>query len=162
MIWKKYTPPENIPRPSATNAYTTHSNPGAATLSYSAPDLPAGLSINTITGVITGTLASGDDTGGFDGAGDYMVTVKATDGNGCFGTLPLTLFVNNSCPVIIVNAPSTLTPAYLGVAYGAVNFTQTGGFGGCALTRLAEPHCQIFVSVEATRGYRLPGQIEAI
>jgi hypothetical protein len=57
------------------------SSPDAgATLTYSITGLPNGLSINKTTGVITGTLAAGDATAGFDGLGDYQVEVTATDG----------------------------------------------------------------------------------
>ena len=42
-------------------------------LTYSASGLPAGLSINSVTGVISGTLAAGS-------AGNYTVTVSVNDG----------------------------------------------------------------------------------
>jgi hypothetical protein len=43
------------------------------TLTYAATNLPPGLSIDPVTGAITGTLATGS-------AGTYMVTVTASDG----------------------------------------------------------------------------------
>lgn len=49
-------------------------SPGG-TMSYSASGLPAGLSINSSTGLISGTIASGDSS-----ASPYMVTVTANDG----------------------------------------------------------------------------------
>ncbi len=48
---------------------------GAGTLTYSATGLPTSLSINTSTGLISGTIA---DTA--DASGPYAVTVTATDG----------------------------------------------------------------------------------
>ena len=42
--------------------------------------LPAGLNINTTTGLITGTVATGAATAGNDGDGYYTVTVTASDG----------------------------------------------------------------------------------
>ncbi|MCC6175844.1 MAG: putative Ig domain-containing protein [Chloroflexi bacterium] len=47
---------------------------GNTTLSYSAQSLPAGLQINSTTGLISGTIASGAATGS-----PYTVTVTATD-----------------------------------------------------------------------------------
>ncbi len=45
------------------------------TLSYSATGLPSGLSINSTTGLISGTIATGADT-----SSPYAVTVTASDG----------------------------------------------------------------------------------
>ncbi len=45
------------------------------TVAYSADGLPSGLSINSTTGLISGTVASGDSSGG-----PYAVTVTASDG----------------------------------------------------------------------------------
>lgn len=45
------------------------------TLTYTASGLPSGLSINSSTGLITDTIASGDPSGG-----PYVVTVTASDG----------------------------------------------------------------------------------
>jgi hypothetical protein len=45
------------------------------TLTYSAVGLPSGLSINSTTGLITGTIASGDASGG-----PFSTTVTASDG----------------------------------------------------------------------------------
>jgi hypothetical protein len=50
-------------------------NPFATVLTWSATGLPAGLTINPATGVITGTM-----TATADGASPYAVTVTATDG----------------------------------------------------------------------------------
>ena|GEM_PF-6937608 len=56
------------------------STPDNTTLTYSASNLPPGLSINSTTGAITGTVAIGDSTGGDVGQGDYAVTISASDG----------------------------------------------------------------------------------
>jgi hypothetical protein len=47
----------------------------SATLSYSATGMPSGLTINSSTGIISGTIAVGADTGS-----PYAVTVTANDG----------------------------------------------------------------------------------
>ncbi len=51
------------------------SDSGGGTLSYAATGLPAGLSINTTTGAITGTVSSAAAS-----VGDYATTVTASDG----------------------------------------------------------------------------------
>ncbi len=51
--------------------------------SYAATGLPAGLSIDTTTGLISGTVNSGDSQGGTNGL--YTVTVTATDASGNSG-----------------------------------------------------------------------------
>ncbi len=51
------------------------SDSGGGTLSYAATGLPAGLSINTATGAITGTIASAAAS-----VGNYTTTVTASDG----------------------------------------------------------------------------------
>src|SRR5438094_640775 len=55
-------------------AVTAHYH-GAGTLGFSATGLPDGLSINSATGVISGTVADGADEDG-----PFTVTVTASDG----------------------------------------------------------------------------------
>ena len=62
-------------------------------LSYSATGLPAGLSINPTSGLISGTLASSASAGG-----PYGVTITADDGNGGTTTQSFTWIVNNPTP----------------------------------------------------------------
>ena len=59
----------------------------AATLSYSATGLPAGLSINSSTGTVSGTPTT---------AGSPSVTVTATDGAGFHGSATFTWTVTNT------------------------------------------------------------------
>ena len=56
------------------------SSSAGPTLSYSASNLPAGLSIDPATGIISGIIANGAATGGDEGQGDYLVTVTVSDG----------------------------------------------------------------------------------
>src|SRR5207237_4964679 len=62
--------------------------------SYNAAGLPTGLSVNTSTGVISGTPATGTDTGS-----PYSVTISATNAGGT-GTATLTLTINPRAPVV--------------------------------------------------------------
>src|SRR5437773_5944620 len=73
-------------------------------ISYNATVLPAGLSVNTSTGLISGTPTT---------AGTYSVTISATNSNGT-GTATLTLTINPPPPVI--TSPGTATGT-VGVAF---------------------------------------------
>ncbi|MEM8514010.1 VCBS repeat-containing protein, partial [Massilia sp. MP_M2] len=67
------------------------------TLTFSASGLPAGLAINTSTGVITGTLASGASSAAPGGV--YTITVSASDGRGGLASQAFTLTVANVAPI---------------------------------------------------------------
>ncbi len=86
---------------------------GTPTFSVTAGTLPTGLSLTT-GGVLSGTVTV---------AGPSSFTVSATDQYGCSGSRALTVTFN--CPTITVT-PGTLADANVGVAYGPVQFTQTG------------------------------------
>ena len=76
-----------------------------ATLSYSATGLPAGLSINAATGVITGTIDPAASQGGAGGV--YSVTVTATDAGGLTATQTFSWTVTNPAPVAVNDAATT-------------------------------------------------------
>src|SRR5436309_13183869 len=67
---------------------------------WGAAPLPAGLSVNTNTGVISGTPTT---------AGTYSITLSATNGNGT-GTATLTLTIRNPSPTPTPTATFTPTP----------------------------------------------------
>src|SRR5437870_11868248 len=73
-------------------------------ISYGATGLPAGLSVNTSTGLISGTPTT---------AGTYSVTISATNSGGT-GSATLTLTINPATPVI--QPPFTAT-GQVGVAF---------------------------------------------
>src|SRR5207253_5678203 len=62
--------------------------------------LPAGLTVNTSTGLISGTPTT---------AGTYSITLSATNGNGT-GTATLTLTISNPSPTPTPTATFTPTP----------------------------------------------------
>ncbi len=70
-----------------------------ATLNYSAAGLPAGLSIDPATGLITGTLARDASVGGPSGNGTYIVSLTASDGAGGFVTDIFAINVTNPPPL---------------------------------------------------------------
>gem|GEM_PF-695905 len=77
--------------------------------------LPAGLTLNASSGVISGTPTAGNGSG-------TSFTVRATDANGCQGTQAITLKI---CPVVTVN-PTTLTAATVNNSYSQT-ITASGG-----------------------------------
>ncbi len=75
------------------------SDPNGDPLTYSATGLPAGLSINTSTGVITGTIDHSASQGGTGGV--YAVTVTASDGKGATTSETFSYTVTNPAPVVV-------------------------------------------------------------
>ncbi|MBE2286008.1 MAG: putative Ig domain-containing protein, partial [Prosthecobacter sp.] len=89
----------------------------AYTWALTSGTLPAGLTLNTSTGVISGTPATANGTG-------TSLTFRVTDANNCTATSTLSLRV---CPVISLT-PSTLPVGVAGTAYSQA-FSATGGSG---------------------------------
>lgn len=76
------------------------------TLAYSVTGLPAGLTIDAATGVISGTIAH--DASGPTGERVYTVTVSASDGHG--GTMPITFrYTVLNLPPVAENDTATTT-----------------------------------------------------
>jgi alpha-tubulin suppressor-like RCC1 family protein len=111
--------PTTLPVATTTAAYNqtlTVAQSGTYTFAVTAGTLPSGLSLNQVTGAITGIPTT---------SGLSSFTVTATSTNGCNGSRQYTLFVD--CPTITVTAPTTLTGT-LGTAYSQ-SFTSSGGAG---------------------------------
>jgi hypothetical protein len=89
---------------------------GSSTWSFTGT-LPDGLSLDSSTGVLSGTPSQ---------TGQFIFTIVATDENGCTGSQQYTVTIG-TCPAITVD-PATATNGFLGVAYSQ-QFTQTGGTG---------------------------------
>ncbi|MDQ3011655.1 MAG: Ig domain-containing protein, partial [Acidobacteriota bacterium] len=95
--------------------FTQAGSIGTTTFS-TASTLPTGLSLSN-GGVLSGTPTQ---------TGTFMITVKATDSNGCMGTgATYTLTIN--CQPITVTNPATNTST-AGAAFSQT-FTQSGGIG---------------------------------
>lgn len=80
-------------------------NDSGDTLTYGATGLPAGLSIDPATGLITGTIDRSASQGGTDGA--YKVTITATDEHGASASQTFTWRVTNPAPAAADDAGTT-------------------------------------------------------
>ncbi|MBI1762605.1 MAG: putative Ig domain-containing protein, partial [Acidobacteria bacterium] len=89
---------------------------GAYSYTVTAGNLPAGLTLNSSTGVLSGTPST---------AGAANFTITATGFGACVGSQAYALTTN--CPAITVN-PATLGAGTAGTAFSQT-FTQTGGSG---------------------------------
>ncbi len=96
---------------------------GSGTIVWSNPGggLPNGLTLNTGTGVLSGTPTA---------QGAFNFTIRATDANQCTGERAYSLVINPmQCPTITVSpSNATLTAGTVGTAY-TQTFTQGGGAG---------------------------------
>ena len=81
------------------NVTGNFTNVDNAVLTYSASGLPAGLAINTSTGLISGTLGSSASTSSPDANGLYTIAVTVTDTTGATATQLFTLTAVNTLPV---------------------------------------------------------------
>ncbi|WP_371396900.1 Ig-like domain-containing protein [Fretibacter rubidus] len=76
------------------DASTVFSDVDGDTLSYSSPDLPSWMSLDSTTGIITGTPPSDASQGGPNSDGVYTVTVIGSDGDETVSTTVSYSFVN--------------------------------------------------------------------
>jgi outer membrane autotransporter protein len=110
--------PATVPGATVAVAYSQTFSASGGTALYSfaitAGALPAGMSLNTSTGALTGTPTA---------AGTFNFTVTATDANNFTGSNAYTLVV---APPVIVIAPAALTGGTVGAAYSET-FIASGG-----------------------------------
>ncbi|MCW0220506.1 MAG: putative Ig domain-containing protein, partial [Prosthecobacter sp.] len=111
--------PRTLPGAKVGTAYSqTLSATGGATpyaWAVSSGTLPAGLTLSASTGLLSGTPTAANGTGS-------ALTFRATDANGCQGTVSVTLQV---CPSVLVS-PATLSTLEAGKAYSQA-LSATGG-----------------------------------
>ncbi len=77
-------------------------------LSFSAAGLPAGLTIDPVTGTISGTIANNAST---IGGGIYAVTITADDGNGGVTSTTFTWTISNTAPNAVDDVAATAEDA---------------------------------------------------
>ena len=82
------------------------SDPDGDVLTYSATGLPAGLSIDLVTGEITGATDNSASQGGPNADGIYTITVTADDGEGGTVTDTFEYTVTNPAPTAVDDALS--------------------------------------------------------
>ena len=101
--------PSTLPAPTVGTAYsqTVTASGGNTPYTYAVAtgSLPAGLTLNASTGVLSGTVTSSSAT---------SFTLRATDAKGCTGTLVCT--VTPICPSLTVT-PATLNAPTVGTAF---------------------------------------------
>jgi uncharacterized protein (TIGR03437 family) len=121
--------PATLPAGTAGAAYnqTLTASGGATPYSFalSAGTLPNGLTLSS-AGALSGAPTQ---------SGNFNLTVRATDANGCTGTQSYALTIN--CQTITIN-PATLPAGLVGAAYNQT-FTQTGGVGNVTFSLSAGP-----------------------
>ncbi len=113
--------PATLPNGTAGTAYssqTISATPAGTTYSFSVTvgALPNGLTLNSATGLLSGTPTAN---------GTFNFTVTATGFGTCTGTRAYNVII--SCPTITVN-PATTGPGTAGTAFSQA-FTQSGGVG---------------------------------
>ena len=69
-------------------------------LTFSSPDIPTWMTIDPVTGVITGTPPADASQGGPNSDGVYVVTIVATDPDGEQVTTEVTYTIENPPPVV--------------------------------------------------------------
>jgi hypothetical protein len=103
------------------SAYTAYVTASGGTVPYeyavTAGSLPAGLSLNTSTGAITGTPTT---------SGTASFTVRATDRNSVSGSASYSLTVNPAVVITLSPSAGALTTATAGSAY-TTSVTASGG-----------------------------------
>ncbi|MEK7413776.1 MAG: putative Ig domain-containing protein, partial [Planctomycetota bacterium] len=98
--------------------FTASGITGSYTFSTDEGNLPPGLTINSGTGVLSGTPTQ---------AGTYDIPIRATHtASGCFGIVSFTLTI--TCPAISIT-PATLTAGTVGAIYNH-SLTASGGTAG--------------------------------
>ena len=118
------TTPGSVPAATETGAYTLPliATGGTGTMTWNAVGLPAGLSINPATGVISGAPNSGTA-----GASPYSASVTVTDANlVTSAALPLSITVN-AAPTITTSSPigAWTQGATATITFAAINGTGT-------------------------------------
>jgi hypothetical protein len=73
-------------------------DPEGGTLIYGAIGLPPGLTLNPVTGIISGTLPADASRGGPNGDGIYPVTITVRDPDGGTATTTVTYTISNPAP----------------------------------------------------------------
>ncbi len=94
------------------------SDPDGDVLRYAATGLPAGLTLDALTGRITGQIAADASQGGPAGDGVYTVTLTATDPDGASVATSLRWTLLNTTPTAVADTASVADGATLSTTAG--------------------------------------------
>ena len=129
-------PSKAIPAQSATdgssvslNVSAAFADPNSDALTFSAVGLPNGLSINTLTGIISGTIDPSASQ-----SGPYTVTITASDGKGGIVSEIFTYNINNIVPVVTALIPDQLIQDSHTINLSVVSSFKDGGADRDTLT----------------------------
>ena len=131
----------SLPSGSITHAYTTTvaATGGATPYTWSAPGLPTGLSINSATGVISGTPTA---------SGTFPVTVTVTDSGGANNTQTAQANFNLTINPLLTITTGTLPPGRIQQAYN----TTVAASGGATPYTWSAPGLPAGLSINSSTG----------
>ena len=93
---------------------------GPYTYALNSGTLPAGLTLNSSTGVLSGTPTT---------AASYTFAIKATDANTCVGTVGSYTVVISCATITVTPSATPSSTGTVGTAYTNVTFSASGGVG---------------------------------
>ncbi|MGQ9896953.1 MAG: Ig domain-containing protein, partial [Acidobacteriota bacterium] len=127
---------------SYTETLTASSTPGPYTFNVIGGTLPPGLTLNSATGVISGTPTA---------LGLYTFTVRVTDAGSCITDRNYTVqVIAAAVPPVPPNACTT--PIFTN---GGIESLPTGGFGGAPISILSPPFTVLGFAVTSTSNFAL-------
>ncbi|MEM1364371.1 MAG: VCBS domain-containing protein, partial [Pseudomonadota bacterium] len=103
-------------------------------LSFSATGLPTGLSVDPVTGMVTGLIDPSASTGGPDGDGRFVVTIRAADTSGAMVEATLIFFVGEGASAPEIQTP--ITPSAPRMTAGLPSVNDTGSDGLISANRI--------------------------
>ena len=120
-------------------------------LTYTATGLPPGLSINPVTGVISGTIDRG--ASGSTGTGSFAVTVTATDPYGAAAAQSFVWRVTNPQPVAVADTFSTTGTTQINGSVAGNDWDPDGDALGFTLVGQAA-HGTVTFNADGSFAYR--------